>query len=107
MKPGVVIDADLVADHHGIEERVAAVPGVDLVDVLVPLIVEPRGPRTFVADIWKDYDQPTAAADFALRKQVTFYGMRAGPHISVARSPLLYQQLAQIKCGADAAGDDK
>ena len=49
---------------------------------------------TFTDGIWKDYSAPTQAADFTLRKNITFYGLNDGPKIDISDAQALYEQFA-------------
>lgn len=49
----------------------------------------------YIAPYWANYNTPRPAYDYALRREVTFYGFNDGPKIPLAEAPRLYAQLKE------------
>lgn len=55
---------------------------------------EPDPDNPFVAGVWKDGFQPAERFDFEMRRQVAYYGLSGGPHLSIGEAELAYEQLS-------------
>jgi len=62
-------------------------------DAVLPFRGEIPDSTPFTEKIWEGYDRPVQ--DFAMRKQITFYGLNKGPKISITDAVKLYKDLSE------------
>ena len=59
------------------------------------LLGKTRSGTEFVKDVWDGFDRPEARYDVPKRKEITLYGFKNGPHLSLKGAVPLYEGLSQ------------
>ena len=59
------------------------------------LLGKTRPETDFVKDVWAGFDRPEARYDVAKRKDITLYGFKNGPHLSLKDAVPLYERFSQ------------